>query len=92
MDFATLFSKQLHLLFDDRKDQNLLVLIQNAITALIKDIHKLLRCAESKHIEDMLAALLEYQTNVCLVQEALLSEVSFLNCVPDLLAFSRATD
>ena len=42
--FTALFSKQLHLLFDDGEHEDLLILIQDSITALIEDLNELNRC------------------------------------------------
>jgi hypothetical protein len=90
--FAALFGKQLHFLLDEGEDEDLLVLVENAIATLVENIDKLLRCTQTEHVIDVLTALFEYQTDVSFVKKTLLAEVSLLNGLPDLFAFASATN
>lgn len=60
MDFAALFSVQLHFLLDNREDRNLLVLVEHAITALIEDFDELIGGVQAKQVIDVLFTLLEH--------------------------------
>ena len=64
MHFAALLGKQLHFLLDEREDEDLLVLIEDAITALVEHIDELLRRTQTEEIVDVLAALIENESDV----------------------------
>ena len=90
--FAALLGKQLHFLLDERKYEDLLVLVQYAVTTLVEDVNEVLRIVQAKQIIDVLTALLEHKTDIGLIEEAFLAEVSFLDCCPDLFALARTSD
>ena len=92
MYFTTFFSKQLHFFFDHREDQHLFIFVKNAVATHVKHIKKLLRCAQSQQVKDMITSLFEHQTDICIIQQAFLPEVSFLDSLPDLLAFASAAN
>ena len=60
MDFAALFSVQLHFLLDNREDRNLLVLVEHAIPALIEDFDELVGGVQAQQVIDVLFTLLEH--------------------------------
>ena len=91
MDFAALFSVQLHFLFHQREDQNLLILIEHSISAHIEHFKELVWIIESKQVVYILALGLKDQPNVGLIQKTLFPEVSFLDCQPDFSCFASAT-
>ena len=92
MYFTTFFSKQLHFFLDHREDQHLFIFVKNAVASHVKHIKKLLRCSKTQQVEDMITSLFEYQTDISIIQQAFLSEVSFLDRLPDLLAFASAAN
>ena len=92
VNFAAFFREQLHFLLDEREDKDLLILIQHTITALIKDINKVLSFTQPKHIVNVLSALFENKTDVRLVEKTLFAEISLLDGCPDLLALAGTTD
>ena len=65
---AALLSEQLHFLFDERENADLLVFVQDAVPTLVEDFKELVGCVQSQKVEDVLAALLEDQSDVSLVQ------------------------
>ena len=92
MYLTTFFSKQLHFFLDHREDQHLFIFVKNAVASHIEHIKKLLRCTKTQQVEDMITSLFEYQTDISIIQQAFLSEVSFLDRLPDLLAFASAAN
>lgn len=67
MHLAALCRKKLHLFLDQGEDEDLLVLVQHAITALVEDVNELLRRADSQQVVNVLTALVKYQSNVSLI-------------------------
>ena len=92
MHLAALFGEQLHFLLDKREDQDLLVLVEHAVAALIKHVDELLRRSEPQHVVNVLPTLLENEADVRLVEQALLAEVRLLNRMPNLFALAGAAD
>ena len=92
MYFTTFFSKQLHFFLDHWEDQHLFIFVKNAVTSHIEHIKKLLGCTKTQQVEDMITSLFEYQTDISIIQQAFLPEVSFLDRLPDLFAFASATN
>lgn len=92
VDLAALFSVQLHFLLNNGEDGNLFVLVKHAIATLVKDFDELVWRVQSQQVVDVLLALIKDQAHVHVVQEALLSEVSLLDGLPDLFALACATD
>ena len=68
MYLTTFFSKQLHFFLDYREDQHLFIFVKNAVTSHIEHIKKLLRCAKSQQVKDMITSLLEHQTDIRIIQ------------------------
>lgn len=92
VDLAALFGVQLHFLLDHRKDGNLFVLVKHPIATLVKHFDELVGRVQSQQVVDVLLALVKDQTHIHVVQEALLTEVSLLDSLPDLFALACATD
>ena len=55
MDFAALFREQLHFLFDNLENHNLLILIEHTVATLVKDFQKLIGWAESQQVVEVVA-------------------------------------
>ena len=89
---AALFGKQLHFLLDKRENEDLLVLIEDAITALVEHIDELLRRTQTEQIVDVLAALIENESDVGFIKKTLLAEISLLDGLPDFFAFACTSD
>ena len=89
---AALFGRQLHFLLDERENEDLLVLIEDAITALVEHIDELLRRTQSEEIVDVLAALIENESDVGFIQKTLLAEISLLDGLPDFFALACTSD
>ena len=68
MHLDALCCEQLHFFFDEREDEDLFILIQNTITALVKDVDELHRRVQPQHVADVITTLLEQKTHVCVVQ------------------------
>ena len=92
VNLAALLGEQLHFLLDKRKNADLLVLVQDTVTTLVKDLEELVGCVQPQKVEDVLAALLKDQANVCLVQQTLLPEVGLLDGLPNFLALASTSD
>ena len=92
MNFAALASIQLDFLFHSCEDHNLFILVEDAITALIKDIEEFLWGAYPQQVINVLSPRLKDKSYIGVVQKTLFPEVSFLNGAPDLFAFARSAD
>jgi hypothetical protein len=86
-----LICQHLHLLLHKSKDQDLLVLIELTITTLVKHIQEFSWSLNPEQIVNLLFAAFEDQSDVCFIQNAFLSEVSFSNGLPNLLALSSTS-
>ena len=92
MNFAALASIQLDFLFHSCEDHNLFILVEDAITALIKDIEEFLWGAYPQQVINVLSPRLKDKSYIGVVQKTLFPEVCFLNGAPYLFAFARSAD
>ena len=92
MDLTTLISKQLHFLLDNLEDHDLLILVQNGITTLIEHLNELLRSIESQKVNNMLSSLFIDKSNIGLIKDTFLSEISLLNGLPDFFALTSTSN
>ena len=92
MNFAALVCEQLHFLFDDREDHDLLVLVKDSVTTQIKHFDELLRRIQSQEIVNVVSFWFEDKAYVCLVKNSFPSKVGLLDGLPDLLAFASTAN
>ena len=86
MDLTALISKQLHFLLDNLEDHDLLILVQHGITTLIEHFNEFSRSVESQKVNNMLSSLFIDKSDVSLIKDTFLSEISLLDSLPDLFA------
>ena len=104
LDMAELLSQDVHLFLDGGKNEDLLILIQLAISTLVKHIEELLWSLESQEVVDlkhvlvglivtylMLLCLVD-QSDIGLIENAFFSEVCLSHGLPDLLALPSSTN
>ena len=88
-------TKSMYVIFsahsDDDEDKDLLVFIEHAVATHIKDLQELVRRVKSQQIINGLASRLKDQSDVSLVEQALLSEVSLLDGMPNLFTLAGAS-
>ena len=92
VNFAAFVRKQLHFLFDDREDDDLLVLVKNSVTTQIKHFDELLRRIQSQEVVNVVSFRFENKAYVGLVKDTFPSKVGLLDGLPDLLAFASTAD
>jgi len=92
VNFAALCREQLHFLFDDREDHDLLVLVEDTVTTHVEHINELLGATQPEKVVNVVDSIFKHQADVGFVQDTLLPEVCLLDSLPDLLTFASATD
>ena len=92
MDLAALLGEQLHFFFGNSKDQHLLVLVEDTVSAHIEHFNELLRSSQSQEVVDVIASLLIDKSYVCIIEKAFFPEISASDGLPDFFALSGASD
>jgi hypothetical protein len=92
VDFAALLGKQLHFGLDHLKEENLFILVEDAITTLIEDLNELIRARQAEQVVDLIPTALKDETHVSFIEESLISEVSLADSLPDFLALAGSTE
>jgi hypothetical protein len=92
MDDTEFISENLHLFFDQTKNQNLFVFVQLAIASLIKDVKEFGWRLDSEQIVNLLLAAIKDKSDVRFVQGSFFSKVSLSDRLPNLLTFSSSAD
>jgi len=92
VNLAALGRDQEHLLLDRGEDQDLLVLVEHAVVALVEDIDELLGGLEAEQVANLARALVKQKFDVGLIKDSLLAEVGLADRLPHFLALAGGAE
>ena len=70
----------------------MLILVKDTVTTHVEDLNELLWCAQSKQVIDVLTFLFIHESDVCIIEQTFLSEISIADCLPKVFALASAAD